>query len=172
MPFQETTHSLYISCSWVGVAVHTGIHYSNVLVRKCTQQMNSEDIVLRCKIDRHAMLRTVTKQFTLHNVLVDILSMTCVQLSWAAWEESHWGLRRGRLKLAVCGELIDGQDPAHPLPLCCWGNWWEVVPDSGTTSHQWRPKFLVSRCKWWLNASNCLWLRWQWQSGGMEPPAH
>ena len=61
MPFQETTYLLYISCSGVGVAVHTGIHYSNVLVWKCTQQMNSEDIVLRCKIDRHAMLRTVTK---------------------------------------------------------------------------------------------------------------
>ena len=91
--------------------------------------MNSDNIVLRCKIDRHAMLRTVTKQFTLHNVLIDILSMTCTLLSWAAWEESHWGLRRGRLKLAVCGELIDGEDPALPLPLCCWGNWWEGAPE-------------------------------------------
>ena len=66
---QETTHSLYISCPWVGVAVDTGIQYSDVTVHKCTQQINSEDIVLRCKIGRHAMLRTVTKRvYSLHCV--------------------------------------------------------------------------------------------------------
>ena len=109
---QETTHSLYISCPWVGVAVHTRIQYSDVTVRNCTQQMNSEDIVLRYKIGRHAMLRTVTKT---------VLSSQCVeQYIYCLWHaHSLHGLHGRSLTIALSQQHHNISPPCIILRIAC-----------------------------------------------------
>lgn len=38
--------------------------------------------------------------------------------------QSYCGFKRDGLKVAVRGELMEGEDPALPLPLRCCANCW------------------------------------------------